>query len=165
MGFVEVADGRVSRLHCTLSLHWPLEAAAPGVLLEDCSSNGTFLNGRQLGRRETAPLADGDRVSLVLSVAPLAEQYFTFRRGDPRDAEYPEGAEWALEASSDVYSPASVVKAIRSARGAVRALWRSGACGAAASRRLPASATNLLCTPGGQSRPAGPGLRVRLPGG
>ncbi len=114
MGFVEVADGRVSRLHCTMALHWPLEAAAPAVLLEDCSSNGTFLNGRQLDRGETAPLTDGDRVSLVLSVAPLAEQYFTFRRGDPREAEY-QGEEWALEASTDVYSPASVVQAIRCA--------------------------------------------------
>ena len=29
-------------------------------------------------------LKDGDRVSLVLSVAPLAEQYFVYHAGDPR---------------------------------------------------------------------------------
>lgn len=69
LGFVEVADGRVSRLHCIISA-----AAAGGggsggcggggglgsngssgsqAVLEDCSSNGTFLNHRKLAKGES----------------------------------------------------------------------------------------------------------------
>lgn len=47
---------------------------------QDESSNGTFLNGSKLGRGGRAALKDGDKVSLVLSVAPLAELAFIFRR-------------------------------------------------------------------------------------
>ena len=56
------------RLHCSA--------------LQDLSSNGTFLNGTRLGRGQAALLCDGDRVSLVLSVAPLAEQAFVFKNGE-----------------------------------------------------------------------------------
>jgi pSer/pThr/pTyr-binding forkhead associated (FHA) protein len=59
----------------------PLNAVLLCLLPQDWSSNGTFLNGRRLGRGCATPLADGDRVSLVLSVAPLAEQAFTFHAG------------------------------------------------------------------------------------
>eukprot|EP00775_Hariotina_reticulata_P013733 gene13733-13854_t len=88
LGFVEVPDGRVSRLHCIISL----SAAAgpdgtPVPMLEDCSSNGTFLNHRKLTKGESVLLVEGDRISLVLSVAPLVEQYFTFKAGGPRDSE------------------------------------------------------------------------------
>ncbi len=91
---LEVTDRRVSRLHCSLAL----QQAAPGggqaaVLLEDCSLNGTFLNGSKLGQGRALVLADGDRVSLVLSVAPLAEQCFTFRRGAPGRDQWPPQAE------------------------------------------------------------------------
>lgn len=49
LGFVEVADGRVSRLHCIISLGH----AGASPLLEDCSSNGTFLNHRKLAKAES----------------------------------------------------------------------------------------------------------------
>lgn len=99
--FVEVPDGRVSRLHCTLALQQaaPGSVQQPAVLLEDCSLNGTFLNGSKLGPGRAAALADGDRVSLVLSVAPLAEQCFTFWRGQP-SREQREAAEEAGEDTS-----------------------------------------------------------------
>ncbi|KAL4428663.1 hypothetical protein ABPG77_009769 [Micractinium sp. CCAP 211/92] len=108
--FVEVPDGRVSRLHAWVK--WDgvrqqavLEVRRPPSLSArksecccDLSSNGTFLNGERVGRGRAVPLADGDRISLVLSVAPLAEQAFIFRTGDPRlhDGEVP--PEWAEEA-------------------------------------------------------------------
>lgn len=66
---------------------WPHRAlllCSPALCLpcpQDLSSNGTFLNNARLPRSAQAPLADGDRVSLVLSVAPLAEQAFIFRKG------------------------------------------------------------------------------------
>ena len=46
--------------------------------MQDTSSNGTFLNGVKLAKGDVVALQDGDRISLVLSVAPLAEQFFTF---------------------------------------------------------------------------------------
>jgi hypothetical protein len=49
LGFVEVADGRVSRLHCIISLG----PAGGQPMLEDCSSNGTFLNHRKLAKAES----------------------------------------------------------------------------------------------------------------
>jgi Zinc finger, C3HC4 type (RING finger) len=57
-------------------------------------------------------LNDGDRISLVLSVAPLAEQYFTYRCGNPRDAELPGSAErsWVdstLSTAGGVFSPST----------------------------------------------------------
>eukprot|EP00877_Chromochloris_zofingiensis_P000217 jgi/Chrzof1/10196/Cz04g32100.t1 len=110
LGFVEVADGRVSRLHCIISLHWPAADVQPVVLLEDCSSNGTFLNGNKMAKGERVALVEGDRISLVLSVAPLTEQYFIFRAGDPRDPELTGTDEqgWLSLSTAGVYSPAGV---------------------------------------------------------
>jgi hypothetical protein len=51
---------------------------------------------------------DGDHISLVKSVAPLVEQYFEFRQGDPRDPELvgSEEQSWLNSAqSTGVYSP------------------------------------------------------------
>jgi hypothetical protein len=62
LGFVEVADGRVSRLHCIISLG----NAGGQPLLEDCSSNGTFLNHRKLAKAESGV---GSRFSVWLVVA------------------------------------------------------------------------------------------------
>ena len=59
-----------------------LNDAGSGVLLLDCSSNGTFVNGeRALSEGMGTALRDGDRVSLVLSVNPLVELYFIFHAG------------------------------------------------------------------------------------
>lgn len=61
LGFVEVADGRVSRLHCIISLTEGVEGALQATL-EDCSSNGTFLDGKQLTKGES-----GEQCTLVIS--------------------------------------------------------------------------------------------------
>jgi len=104
LNFVEVSDGRVSRLHCLFrqepssadsdtrqSLAEPdseasssaEDADGPTVLLMDCSTNGTFVNGARASSQGLGtPLQDGDRVSLVLSVTPLIEQYFIFHTGE-----------------------------------------------------------------------------------
>ncbi|KAL4856875.1 hypothetical protein ACK3TF_002919 [Chlorella vulgaris] len=89
--FVEVADGRVSRLHAWVKWDGKLQAA----VLEDLSSNGTYCNGERVGRGSSRVLADGDRISLVLSVAPLAEQAFIYHRGDPRGLDCAAAAQWA----------------------------------------------------------------------
>lgn len=57
------------------------------MLRQDLSSNGTFVNGRKVraaggGRRQW--LAEGDRVSLVMSITPLSEQWFLFHAGAPQ---------------------------------------------------------------------------------
>jgi FHA domain/RING-type zinc-finger len=106
---VEIPDGRVSRVHCLLSTTSSFSATATAVeamtastssatntnssvyysyipILRDISRNGTFLNGRKLSRGEEARLSEGDRISLVLSVAPLAEQAFIFHLGHPLGA-------------------------------------------------------------------------------
>jgi hypothetical protein len=93
--FVEIPDGRVSRVHCLLSLPGsPSSSTIP--TLRDISRNGTFLNGKKLSRGEEAVLADGDRISLVLSVAPLSEQAFIFHLGHPLAAllEGPPPTQW-----------------------------------------------------------------------
>ncbi|CAL5227738.1 g10754 [Coccomyxa viridis] len=88
--FVEVQDGRVSRLHCILH---PDKATSPeageptvagGARLLDCSSNGTFVNGEPVSRDGTGTLmCNGDRLSLVLSVTPLVEHFFIYHGGEP----------------------------------------------------------------------------------
>eukprot|EP00887_Chlorella_sp_A99_P003054 scaffold9.g3054.t1 len=73
--------------------------AKQAVFVEDVSSNGTFLNGAKIARARRAPLSDGDKVSLVLSVAPLAEQAWVFRRGDPRTKDAKTVADWIEDAA------------------------------------------------------------------
>lgn len=111
MGFIEVADGRISRLHCIIKLDWSAPGQPPVLLLEDCSSNGTFHNGRKMSRGEVARLSDGDRISLVLSVAPLLEQYFTFHAGDPRAAQQVEEGQECLEGTHSLYRPGDGTRA------------------------------------------------------
>lgn len=77
--FVEVADGRVSRMHCLLTI----QPTNRTVILKDLSSNGTFINSHKLHRGGEVTLRDGDRVALVLSVAPLAEVGYIFHSGAP----------------------------------------------------------------------------------
>ncbi|CAD7704362.1 unnamed protein product [Ostreobium quekettii] len=106
MAFVEVADGRVSRLHCLVSQQLAHGEKVP--ILEDCSSNGTFVNGKKVGRGKSIPLKDGDRMSLVLSVAPLVEQYFMYHEGNPQDTDISKG-QWvggeAVGSSSPLTPP------------------------------------------------------------
>lgn len=86
--FVFVPDGRVSRRHCQLTFSSTSSGAScpskdPEAVLCDLSSNGTFLNGAKIPRNVPVPLHDGDRIALVLSVAPLLEQAFVFHSGHP----------------------------------------------------------------------------------
>ena len=111
--FVEVADGRVSRVHCVVlgkQTEQITEAFLEVMMVpliharirsntirpeeigdmcvcygQDCSSNGTFVNNRKLGKGESALLNDMDKISLVMSVAPMAEQYFIYHKGHPCD--------------------------------------------------------------------------------
>lgn len=89
--FVTIPDTRVSSLHCVIRRHLRPHTGQLGALLEDHSSNGTFVNGQRLEPGQGVWLEDGDRVSLVLSVSPLAEQYFIFKQGCP-DAVLVEGS-------------------------------------------------------------------------
>ena len=54
-------------------------------------NNSTFINGTKIGLGKSVHLNDGDRISLVLSVAPLVEQYFVYHEGNPRDTDIPKG--------------------------------------------------------------------------
>lgn len=79
LGFIEVPDGRISRLHCIISLQASEgcegggsgsagsggtgAAAHMAVALEDCSSNGTFLNGKKLRRGQTGEGLSGERLT------------------------------------------------------------------------------------------------------
>lgn len=62
LGFVEVADGRVSRLHCIIGLG----PAGGQPHLEDCSSNGTFLNHRKLAKGESGGVGSLGEMTVVL---------------------------------------------------------------------------------------------------
>lgn len=57
-------------------------------------------------------LVEGDRISLVLSVAPLVEQFFTFRAGEPRDPDLADSEEhsWvgSTHSTAGVFSPGAV---------------------------------------------------------
>ena len=57
------------------------------LLAQDLSSNGTFVNGRKLKSAQDGAerrwLTAGDRISLVMSVKPLHEQYYIYHTGAP----------------------------------------------------------------------------------
>ena len=92
MSFVEVADTRVSRLHCCICLQAPTEAGAkPRAVIEDHSSNGTYVNDVRMEQGEVVVLQPGDKVSLVRCVTPWLERYFTFWEGT---AASPSGQVW-----------------------------------------------------------------------
>ncbi len=54
--------------------------------MQDLSSNGTFVNGRKLKSAQDGAdrrwLSAGDRLSLVMSVKPLHEQYYIYHTGE-----------------------------------------------------------------------------------
>ena len=84
MSFVEVADTRVSRLHCVIKLAAPADCAqALQAFLEDHSSNGTYVDDVKVKSGESVPLSSGCKVSLVRSVTPWVERCFTFWEGMP----------------------------------------------------------------------------------
>ena len=83
MSFVEVTDTRVSRLHCCIR---PQALAEPSlrlqVVIEDYSSNGTYVNGVRMQSGTSVVMHSGDKVSLVCCVNPWVERYFTFWEGN-----------------------------------------------------------------------------------
>lgn len=83
MSFVEVADARVSRLHCCIR---PQPLAEPRlklpVVIEDHSSNGTYVNGVRMQPGQSVVMQSGDKVSLVRCVHPWVERSFTFWEGN-----------------------------------------------------------------------------------
>ena len=92
LAFAEVVDGRISRLHCTIrmepGLRLPLAAGRSyAAIVEDRSSNGTFVNGERIPPGVAIGLKEGDRVSLVMSITPLIEQTFTLRTGAQHPSE------------------------------------------------------------------------------
>ncbi|KAL0025671.1 hypothetical protein WJX77_003216 [Trebouxia sp. C0004] len=94
MSFVEVSDTRVSRLHCVIKLAAPTDTStAPQAMLEDHSSNGTYVDDVRVEQGEPMVLTSGCKVSLVRSVTPWVERCFTFWEGDPRDSRSGTGSE------------------------------------------------------------------------
>lgn len=85
MSFVEVADTRVSRLHCTIRLQAPTDSSSTAlqVVLQDHSSNGTYVDDERVKAGQAVPLHSGSKVSLVRSVTPWVERCFTFWEGQP----------------------------------------------------------------------------------
>lgn len=88
MSFVEVGDTRVSRLHCTIRLQAPRGSASTPLqaVLQDHSSNGTYIDDERVKPGVAVPLHSGSRVSLVRSVTPWVERGFTFWEGQPENA-------------------------------------------------------------------------------
>ena len=99
LGFLEVPDGRVSKLHCMILNDSKAGLPLPGrtwaqAVIEDQSANGTFLNGKRLAKGEQVPLRHGDRLSVVLSLSPMLERSFTVNFGLP--LLLTRGIQWSL---------------------------------------------------------------------
>lgn len=87
LGYLEVPDGRISKLHCMIhSMDKvglpPLGKAPPRACAEDQSANGTFLNGKRLAKGEQVALRQGDRLSIVLSLSPMLERSLIVHYGE-----------------------------------------------------------------------------------
>jgi serine/threonine protein kinase len=63
---VVVPDERISSVHCCLARE-PITGA---VFIQDCSSNGTYVNGRRVGGRRTVRLSSGDQIEVVMVKKP-----------------------------------------------------------------------------------------------
>lgn len=61
---VVVDDERVSSIHCGFTRS--ATSADRHVILDDRSSNGTFLNGRRVGNRRKVRLVTGDEIGIVM---------------------------------------------------------------------------------------------------
>lgn len=92
----------LSAVHCRFSRP---AGDAQSLLVEDCSSNGTYLNGRLLDKGERAVLGDGDVVALL---KPRTQRYvprFMYRIG-LSGAGAPAHASGGLSCSLDDEEPA-----------------------------------------------------------
>eukprot|EP01025_Chloroclados_australasicus_P056679 TRINITY_DN7050_c0_g1_i5.p1 TRINITY_DN7050_c0_g1~~TRINITY_DN7050_c0_g1_i5.p1 ORF type:complete len:994 (-),score=156.00 TRINITY_DN7050_c0_g1_i5:384-3365(-) len=128
VGFVEVPDTRISRIHCTITreninklTYTDISKAHQQfsddtyVVLRDYSSNGTFLNNQQLAQKgeKGVCLKSGDRVSLVMSVAPMAEHFYIYHSGVPDEPYFGEDVE--LDDGRKVFMRTESLEAVRRA--------------------------------------------------
>jgi hypothetical protein len=56
----------ISKKHCCIFLKKLENTETSQVFVEDCSSNGTFINGKLIGTEELMILQTGDELSLVV---------------------------------------------------------------------------------------------------
>ncbi|KAI8873376.1 kinase-like protein [Ramicandelaber brevisporus] len=53
-----------SNKHCVVMVAWPPESSKPAVMCEDLSTNGTFWNGRKIGKGNKVVLSQGDTLEV-----------------------------------------------------------------------------------------------------
>lgn len=77
-----IANPKISNVHCKIWREYDPNDPEPEftatVMLEDCSSNGTYLNGERLGKGVIRFLEGGDEISLGNphgDVLPIEDQY------------------------------------------------------------------------------------------
>jgi len=83
-------DRLISQIHCVLLAH-PLEEAGAGAAadgkfvlsarVQDHSRNGTFVNGKRVGRGNSVVLKDGDIVSLVVTPVEQPDGSYAVEEG------------------------------------------------------------------------------------
>ncbi|KAJ1943001.1 serine/threonine protein kinase, partial [Linderina macrospora] len=73
---VRIANPHISNHHCLL---YRVTSNPPRVYLEDTSTNGTFVNGRRVGKTRSVELRDGDEIQLVRYQASKGMTYFPDR--------------------------------------------------------------------------------------
>ncbi|KAJ3309683.1 Checkpoint kinase 2 [Blyttiomyces sp. JEL0837] len=52
------------------------------VMIEDCSTNGTFLNGKRLGKNQKTLLVHGTEISLGKVISSQSDSYYIFQAGN-----------------------------------------------------------------------------------
>lgn len=102
---IKYADTTVSAVHCKLFLKEG-KKGAPEWWLEDCSSNGTYVNDKQVGKGNTKKLNNGDSFSLLKPMNGADEPsyaYIVSFEGDPAAASRapPRSSEEAIAAAME----------------------------------------------------------------
>jgi len=62
---LQIKNGRISGLHCTLSKEKQENESETKFFIEDNSSNGTFVNDKKLEKGIKFPLKNGDQIILL----------------------------------------------------------------------------------------------------
>lgn len=116
---------KISNKHCTITWDGELSASA-SVIVEDMSTNGTFVNGDRIGKHQKRLLRQGDEISfgtVLPQVASALDDYrFLFRLvagGGPQEGMY---AEYDLISELGKGSFATVMKALERQTGETRAI-------------------------------------------
>ena len=59
-------DPTISSVHCKLIVKPPsIAKGKPQVWIEDCSSNGTWVNAQRIGKGGSLPLSDKDQIGFL----------------------------------------------------------------------------------------------------